>query len=115
MPSSVSVLTFLVEMTLEQALQIAEALTCLKKWNMYSNSTLLISKDTMCGLYDPWEGGGSLFEIELKKDLYIPLKFIWAAKPDGCVGRYSISNCYGMCGSAWKDTLLKLNVREDVA
>ena len=115
MPSSVSVLTFLVEMTLEQALQIAEALTCLKKWNMYSNSTLLISKDTMCGLYDPWEGGGSLFEIELKKDLYIPLKFIWAAKPDGCVGRHSISNCYGMCGSAWKDTLLKLNVREDVA
>ncbi len=115
MPSNVSVLTFLVEMTLRQALELADALREVRNWNLLSNSTLEISKETMCGLYDPWDGGGSLFEIELKKDLYIPLKFIWAAKPDGCVGRYSVTECYGMNSAAWRDTLLRMNIKEDVA
>ena len=57
----------------------------------------------------------NIFEIELKKDLYIPLKFIWAAKPDGCVGRYSVTECYGMNSAAWRDTLLRMNIKEDVA
>lgn len=112
MPSQISILTFLVEMTLEQALDLALTMRGVQCLKTAGNSTLKISKDTVCGLFDPSDGGGSLFEIELRKDLYIPVKYIWTAKPDGCVGQYSIKECYGMCGSAWRDSLLEINIKE---
>ena len=70
---------------------------------------ITLGKDTMCGLFDPWDGGGSVLEIQLEKEVRIPIRYIWAALPDGCGrGRYDVGDVYGMCASAWQDTLLKI-------
>jgi len=113
MPSHISVLTFLVETTLGNALEIADCLRpeCLENDEPF----ITLGKHTMTGLYDPWDGGGSLFEIELEKDVDIPLNIVRSAKPDGCVGIYSVEDVYGMCASAWRNTLISIKVRKDAA
>ena len=113
MPSPSSVLTFLLETTLENALEIADCMQpeCLKN----ENPTIKIGKKTMTGLYDPWDGGGSLFEIELEQDIEIPLSIIRSAKPDGCDGIYSVEDVYGMASSAWRPTLLAITVTKNAA
>ena len=40
------------------------------------------------------------FEIQLKKDVKLPIKYIRSALPDGGDG-HSVGSVYGMCGSAW--------------
>ena len=67
---------------------------------------IIISKRAETGLYDPWNGGGSLLEIQLEKDVELPIKFIRSALPDGADG-YSISSAYGLCGSAWRNDMVK--------
>lgn len=113
MPSHMAVLTFLVETTLEKALKIADCMVpdCLKT----ENPAIKIGKGTMAGLYDPWGGGGSVFEIELEKDVLIPLRIIRSALPDGCDGICSIAEIYAMCASAWRDTLIAITVQADAA
>ena len=69
----------------------------------------------MTGLYDPWGGGGSVFEIELEKDVEIPLRIVRSAMPDGCDGAASIAEVYGMCSSAWRDTLIAIKAQADAA
>ena len=64
-------------------------------------------RTVMCGLFDKWSGAGSVLEIELEKDLRIPLKFIDAAIPDEAVYKWNISNVYAMCASAWHTELVK--------
>lgn len=54
------------------------------------------------GLVDFWNGGGSLLEIKLEKDLIIPKEYIDSITVDGGRG-YSIGEIYGMCGSFWKE------------
>ena len=65
---------------------------------------LLSARIRFCGLYDSWNGGGSYFDIELEKDVVLPIKFIHSAIPDQYKGRYcyGIDNCYGFCGSVWE-------------
>ena len=113
LPSHIAVLTFLVETTLENALKIADCMLpdCIET----DNSSIKIGKETMTGLYDPWDGGGSLFDIALEKDLDIPLSIVRSAKPDGCDGIYSIEDAYGMSASAWRRTLLSITVHRNAA
>ena len=68
---------------------------------------VVLSKDTACGLYDNWSGAGSVLEIELEKDVVLPLKFISSAWPDGGRG-YSVANVYGICSSFWTDTVKQI-------
>ncbi len=113
MPSHIAVLTFLVETTLEQALDIAD---CMRPDYLEKDSpSIRIGRNTMTGLYDPWDGGGSLLDISLEKDVEIPLSIIRSAKPDGCDGIYSIEDVYGMSASAWKRTLISITVRQHAA
>ena len=113
MPSHMAVLTFLVETTLEKALGIAD---CMRSdYLKAENPTIRIGKNTMTGLYDPWGGGGSVFEIELEKDVEIPLRIVRSAMPDGCDGSCSIAEVYGMCSSAWRDTLIAIKAQADAA
>lgn len=59
-----------------------------------------VSKNYAIGLFDPWLGGGSVLEIQLEKDLHIPVKFLRSVLPDGGDG-YSVDAVYGLSGECW--------------
>lgn len=106
--SHMNVLVFLVEMTLEDCLTLNDLVKLQDRHGHYYDTSknpycgyIILDKKTMCGLYDPWNGGGSILEIDLEKDVKLPIKYIRSALPDGCDG-YSIENVYGMDLSAWK-------------
>lgn len=107
LPSAMSTVTFLVELTLEQLMELNRLIRLQDRNGIHYDATknpycgyIIIDKDTMTGLYDPWNGGGSVFEIQLEQDVRLPIKYIRSALPDGG-DRYSIGSVYGMCGSAW--------------
>lgn len=109
MASHMATLTFLVELTLEELIRINKAIkwrdSCGPFYDARKNpycGYLLISKSVDCGLYCPWSGGGSVLEIQLDKDVRLPVKYIRSALPDGGDG-YSLNNTYGLCGKAWKN------------
>lgn len=86
---SISKLVFLQRYTLGELLDIAEG-----------KRLLTIPVGTMCGLFDDWNGSGSIFEIELEKPVTIPCgRFLLL--PDESY-KYNVGDVYGMCGSAWK-------------
>ncbi len=110
LPSHMATMTFLVEMTLGQLIELNRLVQLQDRNGHFYDATknpycgyIVLSKDTMCGLFDPWQGGGSVLEIELEKDVKLPIKYIFSAMPDGgnCYG-YGVGNVYGLCGSAWR-------------
>lgn len=107
-------LVFLVKMTLEQYFNLRDAIDKEKKRNeSYYLSTrtgrgfLILSKDTTCGLYDSWNGSGSILEIKLEKDVRLPFRCIASADHDGCHG-YGIRKIYGCGSELWSDNAVKL-------
>ena len=48
-----------------------------------------------CGLFDPWNGAGGMFEIALEKPVTVPKDFIRSYNVDGAFGRYGIGDVYG--------------------
>ena len=112
--SHMNALTFLVELTLEQLIDLNHLIKLQDRNGRFYDATknpycgyIVIDKKTMTGLYDPWGGGGSVFEIELEKDVRLPVKFIRSALPDGGDG-YGVGEVYGMCYSAWTQGGVKL-------
>lgn len=106
--SAMSTVTFLVELDLEQLMELNRLIRFQDRDGVHYDSRknpycgyIILDKDTETGLYDPWNGGGSVFEIQLEKDVKLPIKYIRSALPDGGDG-YSIGFVYGMCGSAWQ-------------
>ena len=71
---------------------------------------LLLSKNTTCGLYDSWNGSGSILEIKLEKDVRLPFRCIASADHDGCHG-YAIREIYGCSSDLWCDNAVKLASR----
>lgn len=107
-------LTFLVKMTLRELIELNRLIRLQDRnghhWDATENpycGYIVIEKGTETGLYSPWQGGGSLFEIELEKDVKLPVKFIRSALPDGGDG-YSVEGVYGMCASAWHSGAVKV-------
>lgn len=113
LPSHMGTITFLVKMKLFQLFDLIE----LKerehdesgkydpRKNKNSKSYIVLGKETMCGLYNPWDGGGSALEIELDRDVKLPIKYVEFCV-DGCKTRgYDVGEVYGMCESAWENTL----------
>jgi len=118
--SHMNALTFFVEMTVEQLFDLQEALKDnekndppLKKdeykcvWERKGRRKIILGKDAVCGLYDTWNGAGSILEIKLEKDVVLPMKYISTAWPDGGRG-YSLASAYGICSSMWTPTLKKI-------
>ena len=118
--SHMNALTFFVEMTVEQVLDLQEAIRdnqtkdpplkpgayrCV--WNRKGRRKIVLDKSAVCGLYDTWNGAGSLLEIELEKDVILPLKYISTAWPDGGRG-YSVARAFGICHSMWTPTLKQI-------
>lgn len=97
-------LTFCVKMTLGQAIALKE------KMKSNPNGSIVLDKRVECGLFDPWEGGGSVLEIACEKDVEIPFKNIWKFYIDEKrSNRYdSIHNVYGTNDALWKDYLKEI-------
>lgn len=112
--TSMPCVCFLVKMSLEDILRLNMLIRMQDRNGVFYDATMKpdcgtfhIGKDTVTGLFDCWCGGGSLFEIELEKDIDIPIRFIRSATPDvnDCQGiRWCVGDVYGMCGSQWKET-----------
>ena len=112
--SHMNTLVFLVKMSLFDYLDLRDMMDSEKELNksyIYSERTgtknFTISKDVNCGLYDVWNGGGSVLEIELEKDVTIPIKAVWDAWIDcrSCRanGRgYDLYDVYGLTSSAYR-------------
>lgn len=97
-------LTFCVKMTLGQAIALKEQM------ESNPNGSIVIDKKAECGLFDPWQGGGSVLEIACEKDVEIPFKNIWKFYVDEKrSNRYdSIHNVYGTNDSIWRDCLKEI-------
>lgn len=97
-------LTFCVKMTLEQAIELKE------KLKSNPNGSIVLDKNVECGLFDPWQGGGSVLEIRCEKDIEIPFENIWKFYIDTRrSNRYdSIHNVYGTDDSLWRDCLKEI-------
>lgn len=94
-------LTFCVKMTLGQAIVLKE------KMKSNPNGSVILNKNVTCGLFDPWQGGGSVLDIACEKDVEIPFENIWKFYIDKRrSSRYdSIHNVYGTDSSLWRDCL----------
>ncbi len=97
-------LTFCVKMTLGQAIALKE------KMKSNPNGSIVLDKKVECGLFDSWDGGGSVLEIACEKDVEIPFENIWKFYIDTCgSSRYdSIHNVYGTDDSIWRDCLKEI-------
>lgn len=89
--------TLLLNMTLSDFVKLAE----MKK---SGKGTLTVDKEAMCGIFNPWNGGGSTLEIQFPSDLRIPVDMIWSAWADGSKKHgYDVDEVYGLVGSCWRD------------
>ena len=97
-------LTFCVKMTLGQAIALKE------KMKANPNGSIVLDKRVECGLFDPWDGGGSVLEIACEKDVEIPFENIWKFYIDKrSSNRYdSIHDVYGTDSSIWRDCLKEI-------
>ncbi len=94
--------TFLVKMTLEEAIRLQEVINSEKEVNnsydydkRSGKSSFVLDKGVRCGLMDAWQGKGSVFEIELLKDVEIPVKALEWVRPDRANGEYGFMEIYG--------------------
>lgn len=106
---------FMVLMELESILALNERLQHHKKMmrdkrEVKDESMVIISKDTTCGLMDPWDGGGGTLELELDRDVELPISVIYSALPDGGEGLSNL-NWFGICESVYKP-LKALNIKD---
>jgi len=114
-------LAFFVKLSLREAIDLHEFVNNIRftekgyeKISDEQDGEIILDKATACGLYDTWNGAGSMLEIQLEKDVVLPVKYIDSALPDGCRG-YSISSIYGIISSFWSDGGLTINAQEKVA
>ena len=104
-------LTFLVQMNLNTAIDIIEKQKEALKNKVYNeyhpNETkgaplgyITLDNSTTCGLFDNWNGGGSLLEIALEKDVKLPLHLI-----DRINTQDRMQHAYALCEECWGDTI----------
>jgi len=102
--SCMNALVFCVEMSLKKLIELNERIDNERKLNglkeRKGTDFIKIEKSVVCGLYDCWNGAGSMLDIELEKDVELPIEYIDTALPDGARG-YGINNIYGVL-DIWK-------------
>lgn len=111
--SHMQCLTFLVRMPLRELIHLNQYIQMQdRNGHFFDNrenpdcGMIVLAQKTECGLYDPWNGGGSLLEIQLEKDVELPIRFIRSAMPDGGDG-YAIQKVYGTTTSPWRRNTVK--------
>lgn len=117
MSYQMQILTFLVRMNMKMLIDINTLINAQQRNGQFYDSRkypncgyLVIDKTTETGLFNPWQGAGGVFEIELEKDVKIPIKYIRSALPDGEEDGYSVREVFGMCKSAWRDTVKEIHI-----
>lgn len=96
LPSHMGTITFLATMP------FLEFIKCRRMINDKEKFSVTIPKNATCGLYNGWDGSGSLLEIELDKDCVLSSDVIWEiAHEDAKEFGYSVTETYGLCRSAW--------------
>ena len=97
-------LTFCAKMTLGQAIDLKE------KMKSNPNGSIVLDKNITCGLFNPWDGSGSILDISCEKDVEIPFENIWKFYIDEKRSRNcdSIHNVYGTTDAFWKDYLKEI-------
>lgn len=117
LPSHMGTMTFLLHMRLFDYFELRDAMKSEEKENesyeykeRKGTGYILVSKDTMCGLFEPWSGAGSVLEVELPGDLKIPLRAIFGAEIETGKSQYgySVDKVYDLCGDCWKGTVKKI-------
>lgn len=93
-------------------------ITVLAEMTMYELAKLLrndtqitFPTNAMLGIYNSWNGSGSLLEIELEKPLTLSSKDIFKIQIEGsryCY-EYTVDQTYGLIGSCWKPVSLTEN------
>lgn len=106
---------FMVMMDLDSILDLNERLRLHEKYGrekrqVVDDSVVIIGQNTTCGLLDPWDGGGGTLDLELEKDVVLPISVIYSALPDGGEGLSNL-NWFGICESVYKP-LKKLDIKE---
>ena len=116
--SHMNALTALVKMPLSDAIKLTEVIRAEAPLNdsyypdqRTGKSTITLGKDSHLGLYCPWQGAGSLFEIQLTKPLVIPIHLIFNANVDGSLG-YGIQSIYG--GLDYEESLHEISIDPDL-
>lgn len=77
----------------------------------FCDNKITISKNAIVGLFDYMAGGGSTMEIEVDKDIKIPIQFIHKVMPffgKSCTG-YTPDEVYGFCYDALIKTKSTIN------
>ena len=69
--------------------------------NTKSKSYIVIDKNTECGLFDPWSGGGSVFEVRLDNDVRLPIKYALFTVDGVKTYGYDVDEVYGLIDSCW--------------
>ena len=113
--TSMNALTFLVRMSLDSYLELADAIKAEEHLNRSYHPSerrgrgyIVLDKSTECMLYDPWNGAGGVLGIELERDVRLPIRYIDTAQQDGCRG-YSVRTIYGVTSALWDDTVKEIH------
>lgn len=114
--SHMGTVTFLVKMSLFQLFDLLELQNNEydeegkydPRKNEKSKSYIVLGRDTMCGLYNCWDGSGSVLGIELDKDVKLPIKYCIFCVDECKMHGYDVGEVYGMSSSAWKETLKEI-------
>lgn len=65
--------------------------------------TIALKKSVKCGLVDFWNGAGGILEIELERELEIPIDKVWSFNIDGADG-CGVNEIFGVCNSFYTET-----------
>ena len=71
---------------------------------MKPGKEIVLPKDSMVGIFNPWNGGGSTLEIELQKELVVPSSLVYDIQVEGVKPdyQYTVDDVYGLVGSCWQ-------------
>lgn len=67
---------------------------------------IVLPKEVMLGIHDPWNGAGSLLGIELEKELILPNNMIYDSEIEGVKRNYgwTVDQISGLVGTCWKES-----------
>lgn len=102
--SSMSTLTMLVKMPLLTVIDLLEVKKEERIGSTKDQLSIIFTQGTNCGLFDPWNGSGSILGITLDNDFKVKLDNLRIAI-EGCkTYGYDVDEVYGLIDAVWKPT-----------
>ena len=81
-------------------------------WKENRLKKIVFNKNVECGLFNCWQGCGSVLEIALEKEVTVNAKNIYRIQietPRVKGQGYTVDEVYGLCGSCWKENTFYIN------